>query len=83
MILIKILLIGTIALIVAVFINDYLYPFLKGKITWWLWSRKIRRMAKKYDGETKEDLLKVADALMEISKSHKLSEPQDDEEDDY
>ncbi len=56
------------------FCTFWLAPFLKNKITFWWLSLKIRRMAKKYDGETKKNLNRIADGLMDLSRNENIDD---------
>lgn len=59
---------------VAVFLYFALFPYIKKKVTFWFWSRKIRKMAKKYPGE-EGDKLNVFNMLMsgfELTKARAL-----------
>ena len=59
---------------VAIFFKYSFIPYIKTKMMFWFFSVRIRRMAKKYDGETAEQLNELAKQLMDVSKSEKLIE---------
>jgi len=50
----------------------YFIPYIKNKWGWFKFARKIKKMSKKYTGETKEQLEDIATQIKEISKEEKL-----------
>ena len=61
----------------AIFLKFYFIPFIQNKWTFYIASRAIKKMSKRYDGELGEQLADIAKKLKELSKNEKLM--QDDE----
>lgn len=57
---------------IAIFLQFYFFPYIKNKWMLWATSKQIKRMAKKYNGETGELLKEISKQLMDLSKSQKL-----------
>lgn len=53
--------------------------FIKKKFVLWRWSRRVRRMAKRYPQES-EALNSVADGLLKLSKNTKLEGGEEDDQ---
>lgn len=78
MIILKIILWVMATLGLAIFLHLWFIPFIKNKWTFWLMSKKIKRMAKKYPGETGDQLKEIAKGLMDLSKNEKLIDDEDE-----
>ncbi len=62
-----------------IFLKFYFLPYIKNKWMFYIMSRQIKIIAKKYDGETEEQLKKIAKGLMDLSKSEKLIDNEHEE----
>jgi len=67
-----ILTIGTLG--VAIFLNFFLLPYLRNKWVLFTFTRKLKKMSKNHNGETKEKLEGIIDGLEELNKREKLGE---------
>ena len=56
----------------AIFLDLYLLPFIVRKWAFYSMSKKLAKMAKKYDGETGEALRDISRQLMELIRSESL-----------
>lgn len=54
------------------FIKDFIIPYVHVKITFWMLSYRIKRMANKHNGKLKEDLINLSNHLKEVAKEEKL-----------
>lgn len=59
------------------FLLFYLMPYIQSKFMFWQIKRGVKKMAKKYDGETKDALLKAANDISNLSKNTKLIDEED------
>ncbi len=57
---------------IVYFLWWHLLPFIYTKLVFFILSIKIKRMAKRYDGETREKLLHIGKGLKDISKEEEL-----------
>ena len=64
-------------LTVAIFLHDYFIPFIKVKFMFWRMSKRISRMSKKHEGETRKQLKSIAEGLMDLSKNTKIDDDED------
>lgn len=62
------------AIISAMVLFKILWHYLSDKVLFWLYSKKFRRMAKKYPGESGDRLNKIADEMKQFSKESKLKD---------
>jgi len=62
----------------AIFLQFYFLPYIKTKWTFYVMSKRIKKIANKYDGETGEQLKEIAKGLMNLSKSEKLIDDEDE-----
>lgn len=65
-------------LTVCIFITFFMWPKVKFRILIFMSWLSVRKMAKKYDGETRQRLKAVADSLKKLA----FGKLEDDEEDD-
>jgi hypothetical protein len=59
-------------ILTLIFFSFFLHPFLKNKWIYYTSYRKVKKMAKKHDGETGDLLNKLADSLKQANKEEKL-----------
>lgn len=68
----NILLFGLGCAISALLIKEFVIPYVHIKITFWMLSYRIKRMANKHNGKLKEDLINLSNQLKEVAKEEKL-----------
>ena len=57
---------------IIVFLNEWFIPWVQVKYTFYKLGRVVKKMAKKYDGDTKDKLNEIADGLRNIAKEEEL-----------
>jgi CHASE2 domain-containing sensor protein len=75
----KVLVCGLTAAGVGTFLYLWFLPYIKTKWTLWMSCWQIRRMAKRYPGETGDKLKQIADGLANLAKDEKLFDDEDEE----
>ena len=59
---------------ISFFLLFYLIPYMQSKFMLWKVKRTLKKMSKKYNGETKDALLKAANDISDLSKNTKLTD---------
>jgi hypothetical protein len=59
---------------VAIFINFFLIPYLRNKRVLFVSIRKLKKISKNHNGETKERLDEIIEGLKELDKNEKLGD---------
>ena len=79
----KIVVWGLMAAGIGTFLYLWFLPYIKTKWTLWMSSWQIRRMAKRYPGETGDKLKQIANGLANLAKDEKLFEDGEDDEEQW
>lgn len=74
MILLKIILWAIALFVLYISVKWVMLPFIKYKIMLWVFSRRVKKMAKKYNGDLGEGLNNLADAMDEFRKEIRIDD---------